>query len=37
MGPGGYKFGDYWKMGLILEIIVVVVAMPLILIFWPLR
>lgn len=37
MGPGGYKFGDYWKMGLILEIIVVVVAMPLILLFWPLR
>ncbi len=37
MGPGGYKFGDYWKMGLILEIIVVVVSMPLILVFWPLR
>lgn len=37
MGPGGYKFGDYWKMGLILETIVVVVAMPLILLFWPLR
>ncbi len=37
MGPGGYKFGDYWKMGLILEIIVVAVAMPLILLFWPLR
>ncbi len=37
MGPGGYKFGDYWKMGLILEIIVVIVAMPLILFFWPLR
>ena len=35
MGPGGYKFGDYWRMGLILEIIVVAVAMPLILLFWP--
>ena len=35
MGPGGYKFGDYWKMGLILEIIVVAVGMPLILLFWP--
>jgi di/tricarboxylate transporter len=37
MGPGGYKFGDYWRMGLILEVIVVVVSMPLILLFWPLR
>ena len=36
MGPGGYKFGDYWRMGLILEIIVAAVAIPLILIFWPL-
>lgn len=36
MGPGGYKFGDYWRMGLILEIIVVLVAVPLILNFWPL-
>jgi di/tricarboxylate transporter len=35
MGPGGYKFGDYWRMGLLLEIIVAVVAIPLILIFWP--
>lgn len=36
MGPGGYKFGDYWRMGLVLELIVVAVAIPLILIFWPL-
>jgi di/tricarboxylate transporter len=36
MGPGGYKFGDYWRMGLVLEVIVLVVAIPLILIFWPL-
>jgi di/tricarboxylate transporter len=36
MGPGGYKFGDYWRMGLLLEVIVAVVAIPLILIFWPL-
>lgn len=36
MGPGGYKFGDYWRMGLPLEIVVVVVAVPSILIFWPL-
>ncbi len=36
MGPGGYKFGDYWRMGLILEVIVVIVATPLILYFWAL-
>jgi di/tricarboxylate transporter len=35
MGPGGYRFGDYWRMGLVLEVIVVVVAIPLILITWP--
>lgn len=36
MGPGGYRFGDYWRMGLMLEVIVVVVALPLILLVWPL-
>jgi len=36
MGPGGYNFGDYWKMGLPLEIIVIGVAVPAILVFWPL-
>ena len=36
MGPGGYHFGDYWRMGLPLEIIVVAASVPLILIFWPL-
>jgi len=30
MGPGGYRFGDYWRMGLPLEIIVVVVSIPMI-------
>ena len=35
LGPGGYKFGDYWRMGLPLEIIVVTVSIPLILVFWP--
>lgn len=34
MGPGGYKFGDYWKMGLPLELVVVAVATPLIVFFW---
>ena len=36
MGPGGYRFGDYWRMGLPLEAIIVVVAVPAILYFWPL-
>ncbi len=36
MGPGGYRFGDYWRMGLPLEIIVVVVSVPLLLVVWPL-
>lgn len=35
MGPGGYRFGDYWRMGLPLDILIVVVAVPLILIVWP--
>ncbi len=36
MGPGGYKFNDYWRMGLPLEILIVVISVPLILFFWPL-
>ncbi len=35
LGPGGYRFGDYWRMGLPLEILVVVVSIPAILVFWP--
>jgi di/tricarboxylate transporter len=36
MGPGGYHFSDYWRMGLPLEILIVAVAVPLLLVFWPL-
>lgn len=36
MGPGGYAFSDYWKFGLPLEILIVLVAVPSILFFWPL-
>ena len=36
MGPGGYRFGDYWRVGLPLEALIVVVALPLILWLWPL-
>ncbi len=35
LGPGGYKFSDYWRMGLPLEIIIIAICIPLILIFWP--
>lgn len=36
MGPGGYRFGDYWRMGLPLEILIVLVSIPMILWVWPL-
>jgi di/tricarboxylate transporter len=36
MGPGGYRFGDYWRMGLPLELLVLAVSVPAILVVWPL-
>ena len=36
MGPGGYRFGDYWRMGLPLEILVIAIGVPMILWVWPL-
>jgi len=36
LGPGGYKFSDYWRFGLAVELIVVAVSVPSILVFWPL-
>jgi di/tricarboxylate transporter len=36
LGPGGYRFGDYWRMGLPLEIIIVATSLPLLMIVWPL-
>ena len=35
LGPGGYRFGDYWRMGLPLEILIVAVATPMIIWVWP--
>ncbi len=35
LGPGGYRFSDYWRMGLPLEIIIVAVSVPLLLVVWP--
>ena len=36
MGPGGYRFGDYWRMGLPLEVMIVAIGVPMILLVWPL-
>lgn len=36
LGPGGYQFGDYWRVGLPLEILIVCIATPLLLLAWPL-
>jgi di/tricarboxylate transporter len=35
MGPGGYKFGDYWRLGAPLSVIVVLVAVPTLMLVWP--
>jgi di/tricarboxylate transporter len=37
MGPGGYRFNDYWRLGLPLSVIVAVLGTLLISIVWPLR
>jgi di/tricarboxylate transporter len=37
MGLGGYRFGDYWKLGLPLSLLVVSLGTPLIMIVWPLH
>ncbi|NNL72555.1 MAG: SLC13 family permease, partial [Silicimonas sp.] len=36
LGPGGYRFGDYWRMGLPLEVLVIAISVPTILVVWPL-
>ncbi len=36
LGPGGFRFGDYWRLGLPLEILVAAVSIPLLLLVWPL-
>ncbi|WP_339119092.1 SLC13 family permease [Halomonas sp. BMC6] len=36
LGPGGYRFGDYWKLGLPLSLVVMAAAIPAILWVWPL-
>lgn len=36
LGPGGFRFGDYWRLGLPLDAIVIGVSLPLLLWVWPL-
>ncbi|MCC5886684.1 MAG: SLC13 family permease [Gammaproteobacteria bacterium] len=36
LGPGGFRFGDYWKLGLPMELLVIAVSLPLLLLVWPL-
>ncbi|QCF27129.1 SLC13 family permease [Hydrocarboniclastica marina] len=36
LGPGGFRFGDYWRLGLPLELLVVAVSVPMLLWVWPL-
>jgi di/tricarboxylate transporter len=36
MGPGGYRFWDYWRLGLPLAVVVAVVSVPVLLVIWPL-
>jgi di/tricarboxylate transporter len=36
LGPGGFRFGDYWRLGLPLELLVIVVSVPMLLWVWPL-
>ncbi|MCZ4304138.1 SLC13 family permease [Zoogloeaceae bacterium G21618-S1] len=36
LGPGGFRFGDYWRLGLPMEILVVTISLPMLLWVWPL-
>jgi di/tricarboxylate transporter len=35
LGPGGFRFGDYWRLGLPLELLVIAVSVPMLLWVWP--
>jgi di/tricarboxylate transporter len=37
LGPGGYRFGDYWRMGIVLEVLIISSSIPLLLFFWPIN
>ncbi|MDF2780783.1 MAG: permease [Geminicoccaceae bacterium] len=35
MGPGGYRFGDFWRLGICMDVLVLAVAVLLIPVVWP--
>ncbi len=35
LGPGGFQVGDYWRLGLPLEVIVIIVSVPMLMLVWP--
>ena len=37
MGPGGYRFSDYPRLGLPLSVVIVIVSVPTLMMVWPLR
>jgi di/tricarboxylate transporter len=36
MGPGGYRFGDYWRLGVPLTILILLLGVPMLMLVWPL-
>jgi di/tricarboxylate transporter len=36
LGPGGFGFGDYWRLGLPLELLIIAISVPVLLLVWPL-
>ncbi len=36
LGPGGFRFGDYWRLGLPVSLLVCAISIPLLLLVWPL-
>ncbi len=37
MGPGGYHFKDYWRVGLLLDVLIVLTTVPMLMWVWPLN
>ncbi len=35
LGPGGFRFGDYWRLGLPLQLLVIAVSIPMLVLVWP--
>lgn len=36
LGPGGLRFGDYWRLGLPVDLLVIAIGIPMLLLVWPL-